>query len=306
MEKNLKIGIIGIGGVGGYIGAKLTKAKKDIVLIARDKHYKVIQQNGLKVIEKDSEFIVYPNIINSNDNKKLKNTVFDILFIASKSYDFKNVCESIKNLIDDNTIIIPLANGVEHKNELKNYLSKGIICDGTIYIISNLKEYSVVSKKADTFFLIFGNDENSSNKKLDILENILNQSDLKTKHSKSIKYDCWKKYLFISSFASLTSYFKKPMGYIVNEQRELLVDLLKEIKDIANTLDIPIDDKDIEKTINQALNVPYDSKTSMQIDFEKAHKTELNSLCGYIVREGEKLNIQTPNMKKIYDKLLKR
>lgn len=38
MQDNLKIAIIGIGGVGGYIGAKLTQHKQDVILFARDKN----------------------------------------------------------------------------------------------------------------------------------------------------------------------------------------------------------------------------------------------------------------------------
>ena len=41
----------------------------------------------------------------------------------------------------------------------------------------------------------------------------------------------------------------------------------------------------------------------MQLDFEKGKKTEIEALCGYIVKEGGKLNADTPLMKKYYEKL---
>ncbi|MCW8839320.1 MAG: ketopantoate reductase family protein [Thiovulaceae bacterium] len=295
MQKDLKTAIIGIGGVGGYIGAKLTQHKQDVTLFARDKNLDAIKQNGLKIIDNKDEFIVHP--------KMNEEALFDVVFITSKSYDFKSVCKSIKDYVKDDTLIIPLANGVNHKDELKNYLDKGIICDGCIYIISNLKEYGVIEKKADTFYLQFGTETKGTEDRLKKLQDILNQSGLKSKYSKTIKYDCWKKYLFISSFASLTSHFKKPMGYVVEEQRELLEAVLLEIQSVANSLNIPISDEDIQKTIKQAQSIPYDSKTSMQIDFENEHKTELESLCGYIVKEANRLGVDAKNMEKIYTKL---
>jgi 2-dehydropantoate 2-reductase len=299
--ENLKIAIIGVGGVGGYIGGKLIQAGHDVTLIARGEHRKVLETTGLKVIDNKQEFTVRPNVIDVNDPEHLKATRFDVIFICSKSYDFQSVCSGIKACVDERTLIIPLANGVGHKAVLERYLERGIVCEGCIYIIAHLKEYGVVVKKADTFYLIFGSDR--EDERLHTLLSRLNESGLKTKLSQKVTYDCWKKYLFIASFASLTSYFKQPMGYVAKEQKELLKALLDEIRSVANALQVPISDEDIQKTIRQGENVPYDSKTSMQIDFEKGHKTEIESLCGYIVREGMRLGMDVEEMERMYNTL---
>ena len=291
--KQLKIAIAGAGGVGGFIGAKLIVNGYDVTLVARGSHFDAVKQNGLKVIDNKEQFTVNPKVVNSLDD-----AIYDVIFITTKSYDFKSACESIKGGIGDETLIIPIANGVDHKSELKKYLDKGILCDGTIYIISNIQKAGVIKRKSDTFYLIFGCD--TKDERLTLLEDILNKSGLRSKYSSNIQYDCWKKYLFISSFASLTSYFKQPMGYIIEKELDLLLSVLKEIKKVAIAMDIPLSDTDIQKCIDQAKNVPYDSKTSMQLDFEKDHKTELEPLCGYVVKQGESLGISVDKMRKIY------
>jgi 2-dehydropantoate 2-reductase len=297
----MKIAIVGVGGVGGYIGAILSKNNHDITLIARGNHFDTIEQQGLKVNDNGEEFITKPQLIHSNNKEELSKQTFDVVFLTTKSYDFQSACESIKNSITSSTIIIPLSNGVEHKTELANYLDKGILSEGCIYIVSHIKEAGFIVKKAPKFYLVFGSDK--QDEKFEQLAKILNEANLKSKYSNNIKYDCWRKYLFISSFASLTSYFKEPMGYIVNEQREFLEEVVNEVKNVANALKIPISDEDVEKTITQATNIPYNSKTSMQLDFQANHKTELESLCGYVVKKGKELDIATPKMQMIYTKL---
>jgi len=53
----MKIAIVGIGGVGGYIGAKLCsligtqKKKYEITFIARGEHAQTVKTNGLRVLE---------------------------------------------------------------------------------------------------------------------------------------------------------------------------------------------------------------------------------------------------------------
>lgn len=294
---NLKIAIVGAGGVGGYIGAKLSQHNYDVTLIARGKHYKAIKENGLKVIESESEdFTVDIRVENT-----LPCEPYDIIFIATKSYDFELACASIENAIDENTLIIPLSNGVEHKTTLSKYLSKGIICEGAVYIISHIENDGVIKKGSPNFYLLFGVEKEYE--KLKALEEILNSCGLKNKYSANIRYDCWKKYIFISTMGSLTSYFKEPMGYIVEKHLELLVDVLAELKSVANKKGVEISDSDVSKALKQAKSVPYKSKTSMLMDFEKGKNTEVESLTGFIVKEAKKLGIEVPKMKMIYKAL---
>ena len=302
----LKIGIIGLGGVGGYIGAKLIQKNLcDVTLFARGKHLKAIKSNGLQVKDVKESFGIQPkNLIDTqNDNS---NEVFDFIFITVKSYSFTNIKETLERHCDNNTLIIPLSNGVNHKIKINKFLKKGIVLDGCVYILSNIKEPGFIEKKALTFYLIFGDAQNRFQPRLQLLADMLNKSNLKTKLSQNIEFDCWNKYLLISSFATLTSYLKQPMGYIIEKEMALLKSVLEEIRSVANALHVELSEKEIQKTIKQVQNIPYDSKTSIQIDFENSRQTELESLSGYIVKEGERLGLDVKNMKIAYEELSKR
>ena len=302
----LKIGIVGVGGVGGYIGAKLIQNNlAKVTLFARGENYDFIKNRYLKVIDCGKEFTVNPKSIidSANDNS---NEIFDIIFIATKSYSFKGISKLINQHVDDNTLIIPLSNGVNHKKEISGYINKGTVLDGCIYILSNIKSPGVIEKKAKTFYLVVGDYKNRFQDKLKILVDVLNKSELKTKLSQNIEFECWKKYLLISSFATLTTYFDKPMGYIVEKKIGLLKEVLEEIKSVANALGVNVGEEEIQKIIKQVQNIPYESETSMQIDFENKNKTELESLSGYIVKEAENIGIEVKNMKMMYEELSKR
>ena len=45
----MRIAIMGSGGIGGYIGAKLAQASEDVTFIARGKHLAAMQAQGLRV-----------------------------------------------------------------------------------------------------------------------------------------------------------------------------------------------------------------------------------------------------------------
>ncbi len=296
----MKIAVVGIGGVGGYIGAKLIKSNlAEVKLFAREKQQEVIKKEGLKIIDSDEEFVVKPDFLPLNEKE-----IFDVLFIAVKSYSLKEVCFEIEKYTDENSIIIPLANGVGHKETIEKYLKNRSVCYGCVYVISHKKSMSVIVKKSPLFYLIFGSKKIT--KKMRELADILNKSSLKCKLSENAEYECWKKYLFIAPFATMTSYFDEPMDLVFKKYPEVLNSLLFEIKSVANALNIPITEQDIQKVIKQAENLPLNSKTSMQLDFEKNAQTELESLCGYIVKKAKKHNLEVKELQKMYEALKKR
>jgi len=73
----------------------------------------------------------------------------------------------------------------------------------------------------------------------------------------------------------------------------------KEIADVAEAKGIHIQDE-VEKALNTASSLPEDASSSMHLDFQNGSKTELETLCGYIVREGQRLRLPTPMMAKVY------
>ena len=297
----MTIAILGIGGVGGYLGGKLLLSKQDekIVFISRGKQLQKIKKEGLKLIDEDKEYIVKPDII-IDDPKELG--VFDLVLICVKSYDLKDALDLIKDNISDKTVLLPLLNGVEHDKEIKAIYPNAKVLNGCIYILSNLKDIGVVKKYGGVFNLIYGSDEYDLDK-FKWIKELFDKAGLRNKLTSDIELETWKKYLLIAAYASMTSYYKEPLGFIAQEKIDELESVLYEIKSVANAKGVEIDNEVIEKILKRLPTLPYDSKTSMQLDFEKGKKTEVEALCGYIVKEGRRLSIDTPLMKKYYEEL---
>ena len=58
--------------------------------------------------------------------------------------------------------------------------------------------------------------------------------------------------------------------------------------------------------ISKASAFPYETKTSMQMDFEKGKRAEIETFTGYVVKEGRKHQIAVPNHEMVYEALQKR
>ena len=300
----MRIAVVGIGGVGGYMGAKLCtligtqKKKYEVIFIARGEHAKAVKTNGLRVIEDDGEFTAIPSAVCTAQEA---DGTFDLILVCVKSYDIKEALLPLKKNIRTDTVLMPFANGVNNAETIANIIDAKVI-NGCVYILSHVQEPGVIRKQGSVFAAVFGDPELFGESLF--IEYMFKDAGLRTKVSEDIETEVWKKYLFISAFASLTSFYESSIKKVYDQHYEETKEVLQEIASVARAKGIPLENE-IEKALKTASSLPEDASTSMRLDFQQHRKTELDTLTGYIIDEAKKLHIDVPLMQSIYTDLKK-
>jgi len=289
----MRIVVAGLGGVGGYIGAHLCSLDDEVVFLARGEHAEVIKEKGLLVKEDEREFVVHPNDVTSPEALDGR---IDLLFLCVKSYDIEIVLADLKKNITPETIIIPFSNGVEHKERIDAIVEAKVLY-GAVYVLAHKEKSGVVVKKGKVFAALFG--APAYREETALVSSLFEKVGLRHKTPNNIEEAIWKKYLFISAFGSLTSYFDTSMRSVYELHKNWAETLLQEIAEVADAKGIVIQDE-VQKALKTASSLPQDASSSMHLDFKNKKRTELETLSGYIVREAKKLRIPTPMMAKIY------
>jgi len=289
----MKIAVVGLGGVGGYIGAKLCSLKDEheVIFIARGQHLKAIQEKGLKIIDVDQETIYHPTMAVESTQEPL-----DIIFLCTKTYHSKEALEMLSEAITDKTLIIPVANGVNNADRLRMLTSAKVI-DACVYIVSHKLEAGVIQKSTNVFALILPEESQ------ELLEPLLSTAGLRCKFSPEIKKELWKKFLFISAMGTLTSYYHIGMGSIYAEYKDELTAVLNEIVSVAKAEGISLGEKEIQKALDTASKLPADAPTSLWLDIKNGRQNELGTLCYYLIETADKHKLTLPLMQKMYDQL---
>jgi len=83
--------------------------------------------------------------------------------------------------------------------------------------------------------------------------------------------------------------------------KNLLQGLLKETEDIAKFQKVDLSHDIYQKSLDKIALFPYDTKSSLQMDFETKENTELEIFEGYIVDYAEKHGIDVPLHEKVYN-----
>ncbi len=307
MITDFRVAILGLGGVGGYFGAKLaghysTSNNVQVIFLARGENEKIIRSNGLKLITPQGDQIVSPSLVSSNPAEI---GFVDLLICCVKSYDLETSILSLKPCINDSTIILPLLNGVDASERIKNIFRDTQVWQGCAYLISRLIAPGVVRQTGGLSSLHFGS-ENSDKEGLHYCETLFMSAGIDAHLSDNITRTMWEKFLFISTIATVTSSLDLCIGDILTnpQHKELLTNLLTELKAMADAKKIPLPQNIVQATMDKFATLPYESTSSMHSDFQKGGRTEVDSLTGYVARLGKELHIATPYYDLMLDDLL--
>jgi 2-dehydropantoate 2-reductase len=305
----VKIVIAGVGAVGGYFGGKLALCYEHselagIYFIARGEHETMIRNHGLTVETSEGTFVARPKLV---DSDPAKIGIADYLICCVKGYDLVQTIRQLQPLIGPETVVLPLLNGVDSIEIIQSVLPGTAIWGGCVYLVSRLLKPGWIKETGNLGILHFGAPD-AAPEKLTLLHQLLINAGIDARLSENILQPVWDKFMFISTIATITSFYDDCIGGIRNNEmrrKELLL-LLNELKMVADKKNIPLSENILQKVLDRMDGLPYDTTSSMHSDFQKRHTTELESLTGYVIRQAAALGLSTPVYSMMYHALKNR
>jgi 2-dehydropantoate 2-reductase len=105
--------IFGAGAIGGIIGARLHRAGKDVVLIARGRHLEAIRQNGLRLeTPEGTETLKIPAVAAPAEIRFRED---DLVILGMKSQDTMAALEALRAAAGDSLPVVCTQNGVANE-----------------------------------------------------------------------------------------------------------------------------------------------------------------------------------------------
>lgn len=294
----MKIAVIGAGGVGGYFGAKLVQAGHDVTFIARGEHLKAIKSCGLIVKSIDGDFKV-EQIKASDKISDIDNP--DLVIVAVKAWQIKELREEIKKVLKDETLILPLQNGVLAADELAETIDKKHILGGLCRIISKIEAPGVIRHIGVNPTIVFGELDKAKTGRVNKIHELFKSAGIESKISEDIEADLWRKFISIC-VSGLLAISNTTYGELreIKETRQLMIDLIKEIFALSQKIGVNLEVDFVEKTLSFIDTFPYDSTASLTRDVWEKRPSEIEYQNGAVVRLGEKYGVPTPINKFVY------
>lgn len=108
----MRIAVLGVGGIGGSIGANLLRAGYDVTLIDQwPANIEAIRSNGLTLTDVDQEFTVEGPALHIGDVSNITEP-FDLVFLSVKGYDVSWSTHLIAPLLATGGCVLPAMNAL--------------------------------------------------------------------------------------------------------------------------------------------------------------------------------------------------
>lgn len=306
--KNKKIAVIGLGGVGGYIGTLLAKTYPHTTFAARGARRESLEKNGITLYsEYKGNITARPETVTETSSLAPQ----DYIFICVKNYSLDEVCRSLAHAVTPSTVIVPVMNGIDKGEKTKALLPQATVIDSLIYIISySNPDFSIThSGKFADIRIGVKNPSDDERHKIDEVTELLNSAGIDCKPSDDIELEIWRKYILNCAYNVATAYYNNTIGQLRSDPQKCkeYEALVWEACEVANAKGIKILPRHAEEIIYRFYNEhPFGATSSLQRDLNANRPAEIETFSAYLVKEARSLNISVPVSQKMYEGLIKR
>ena len=299
----MRIAVVGAGGVGGYFGGRLAQSGVDVVFIARGKTLEALRRDGLRVDSIAGDF--HLENVNATDDPSSAGKV-DAVLLAVKAWQIPDALKNLEPLLDRNTAIIPLENGMTAPEEIADTLGRQHALGGLCGIVSYIVAPGHIRHSAVEPFVTFGELDNNPSHRVERITEVFRRANIKTDVPPDIHRSMWTKFLFIAPCSAIGATSRVPIGVwrAMPETRSLAERLLREVIAVATARGVTLAPDAIERTMERYDGMAADATPSLQRDLVDGKPSELDAQLGAVVHMARDSGVEVPCFEALYAALL--
>jgi 2-dehydropantoate 2-reductase len=299
----MRIAVIGVGGVGGYFGARLAQAGEEVTFIARGDALRALRETGLRVESADGDILIHP--ATATDDPATVGPV-DIVLLAVKGWQAPGAIESMRPLMGPDTVAVPLLNGVEAPDQLAAVYGQEREAGGLCGLFGMVVAPGHIRNGMAQPFISFGMLDGAPSERLERLRAAFERVGVRATIAEDIRAALWEKLLFVGPFGGIGAVTRAPVGVLrsLPETRALLEGATAEIVTVARAHGSILSDEAMARAFAIIEGSPEEATTSMQRDIIAGRPSELESQIGAVVRKAREANIAAPIHEMLYASLL--
>ena len=313
----MKIAIIGVGAIGGYLGTRLAHAGNEVTFIARGANLDALRTRGIRLILGDGSELAVPHVAATDDYGAAGPQ--DVVVLAMKAHQVEAVAPLVPKLFGPDTLVVPMQNGIpywyfhRHPGELAGTQVKSVDPNGIIeqhipcgrvigcvvYPAAELISPGVIKHVEGNRFPV-GEPDGSSSDRVNRLAQCFVEGGLQAPVLDDIRGEVWLKLWGNLTFNPISALSRATLAGICQYplSRTLARAMMTEAQSVANKLGVTFR-VPLEKRVAGAERVGH-HKTSMLQDVEAGRTLEIDALLGSVVELARLTGTPTPHLDTVH------
>ena len=298
----MQIAILGSGAVGGYYGARLSRAGHDVTFIARGAHLAAMRERGLTI--KSPALFDFTIPVRAEEDTRRVGPV-DLVLVAVKAYDNQTALPMLRPMLGDSTTVLTVQNGVDSAAEVSAVAGESRTLGGATYIATALETPGVIvqtgSHRRIRFGEVFGDLPRVSDR-VAALRDAFAAADIEVDIFGDGRVPIWEKFIFLAALAGFTGAARLPIGPVWSDPvvRAQFLAGCREIEAVARAEGVPVAADVVDRITPYVDKIPGTMRSSLLIDLQNGKRTEVEALQGSVVRRGAARGVATPILSTLY------
>lgn len=284
----MKHAILGAGGIGGLIGAALSRAGHEVTLIVRTPdHPREIRLESRVLGDFTTTVATAPTLPLG----------MDVLWVAVKSQQLDQALAAAPPSALGRAQVVPLLNGVEHVVRLRAVYGHDSVTPGTIRVESERLAPGIYRQLWPAVRVELAGPRAGA------IAAELEGAGIASLEDPSEGAMLWRKLTALAAMALTTTVLEGPIGAVRSDPvwRQRLLAVAGEVGAVARAEGAVVDVNAIREFL---LGIPDDFRSSMQKDRAAGKAIELDAIAGAVQRAGRQHGVPTPVLDELTARLL--
>jgi 2-dehydropantoate 2-reductase len=225
-----------------------------------------------------------------------RSTAADLIIVALKHHHLEGAVNDLKNLVDGNTTILSVMNGLDSEETIAAVYGREAILYAISIGIDALRDQHQV-RFSNPGKIIFGEAFNdTASRKVKRVQAAFDRAKIAHDTPADMMRMMWWKFMINVGINQAAAVMRTPFGVFQTapDAQALMEALMREVIDVARASGISLSEQDIEQWYGFLNTLAASGKPSMLQDIEAGRKTEVDIFAGKVAALGESFGIPTP------------
>lgn len=291
------IAIVGAGAVGGFFGAMLARAGREVRFAARPAQVEAMARDGLR-LDKDGRIEALRNLAATTSLSEALQGA-DLVLVCVKSTDTEATARALAPHVAPGATVMSLQNGVENAATLARFLTAQTVVPTVVYVATAMPEPGLVKHFGRGDLVVGplqGPADAQTTAKLEAIAACFTAAQVPVRIAADVRAELWTKLLVNCAYNAISALAQASYGKLaaLPEIVELQRNVVREVVAVAAAEGIALDpDASLAAMDRIAVAMPGQLSSTAQ-DVARGKPSEIEHLNGVIVRLGRRHGIATP------------
>ena len=288
----MRILVVGAGATGGYFGAQLSRAGRDVTFLVRPKRADVLRERGLRIIGLGREQILTPRLVTAPELTE----PYDLVLFSVKATGLKQAVDDFAPAVGPSTVIVPFLNGMAHMDILNDRFGADRVFGGVVQVATTVNADGDILQLTPLSTITVGEQDGSATDRLAAVVETLSGAGFEVAASDHIVAAMWRKWVFISTVGAMTILGRGTIAEIVAVPggAQLGPAVLAEAAAVTRACGFPLPQAEIDSTTATVTDPGSDFGSSMSRDAMAGLPTEVEQILGDFTARARAHGAATP------------